>query len=166
MASDAIDTMVAARTVDWTSDEHVALARLIATLRPSPRHLRDILDWLDDIGTRAGQRPSAVLADPVLVRLLAARGSAPDRLKRWKEALRRLRYPRLAAREAEAGALVRAMALGPGVRIQLPPALEGGAVAVTVTAASADDLGASLTRLDASLRAGDIARLFSLLDEL
>ena len=32
---------------------------------------------------------------------LAARGSAPDRLKRWKEALRRLRYP--AARRPRAG---------------------------------------------------------------
>lgn len=166
MSSPAIDELVAARTVDWTDDERAALARMIATLRPSPRHVRDILDWLDDIATRAGDRAGAVLAEPGLVRLLDARGSAPDRLKRWKETLRRLRYPRLVAREAEATSLVRAMALGPAVRIQLPPALEGGAVTVTITAATETEFTAALTRLDKSLRAGEITRLFALLDEL
>ncbi len=166
VASAAITEMIDARTADWSDHECVALGRVVDVLRPSPRHLRDILDWLDDIATRDAGRPGAVLADPGLSRLLAARGSAPDRLKRWKEALRRLRYPRLVAREAEATTLIRGMALGPAARIQLPPALEGGALTVTLTVTSADALAQALARLDTSLRAGDIARLFGLLDEL
>jgi len=166
VASAAIDALIAARTADWSSDERATLHRVVEALRPSPRHLRDILDWLDDIAIRDAERPGAVLADPGLTRLLDARGSAPDRLKRWKEALRRLRYPRLVACETQAAALIRAMALGPATRVQLPPALEGGALTVTITATSADGLLDALARLDTTLQAGDIARLFSLLDEL
>ena len=166
MTSPAIDALVAARTGSWTEDERAALARVIAALRPSARHLTDVLDWLDDIGVRDGHRPGELLATPELARLLDARGSAPDRLKRWKETLRRLRYPRLVAREAEAAALIRAMALGPDVEVGLPAALEGGALRITITAASAETLAAALGRLDAGVRGGAMATLFGLLDEL
>src|SRR6185369_17043261 len=110
----------------------------------SPRHLADVLDWLDDIAARGGTRPAAALANPSLRAALGGGGSPPDRLKRWKEALRRLRYPRLAAREQEFAAAVRALELGRGVTIAPPAALEGGVVTLTIRAGSVAELATVL----------------------
>ena len=158
------DELLAARTATWTDDERAALTTVAATLRPSPHHLTDVLDWLDDIAARDGTRPAAVLAAPALAAAFASKGSAPDRWKRWKDALRRLRYPRLVAREQEVAAAMRALDLGRGVTIAAPAALEGGTMTVTIRAASAAELDATLDRLDAARRAGTLARLFTLLD--
>jgi len=157
------DELLAARTAAWPEADRTAVAEVVAALRPSPRHLADVLDWLDDIAARDGTRAAAVLAAPTLRAALAARGSAPDRLKRWKEALRRLRYPRLAAREGEFGAAVRALDLGRAVTIVPPAGLEGGTLSVTIRAASADELAAALDRLEQCRRAGALVRLFDLL---
>jgi hypothetical protein len=124
----------------------------------------DVLDWLDDIAARDGVRPAAVLDAPALVSALASRGSAPDRLKRWKEALRRLRYPRLVAREQAFGAAVRGLALGRGVAIAPPVALEGGTVTITIRAGSAAELATHLEGLAAACRDGTISALFDVLE--
>jgi hypothetical protein len=158
------DELLAARTVAWADDERAALAGVVAALRPSPRHLADVLDWLDDIAARDGTRPAAVLGAPTLRAALHGGGSPPDKLKRWKEALRRLRYPRLVAREQAFAAAARALALGRAVAIAPPAALEGGTVTVTIRAASAAELDAILDRLARARDAGEIARLFALLD--
>jgi hypothetical protein len=158
------DELLAARTAAWTDAERAALAEVVAVLRPSARHLGDVLDWLDDVAARDGGHPSAVLATPALRAALASRGSAPDRLKRWKEALRRLRYPRLAARERAFAEAVRALDLGRTVTITPPAALEGGTITVTIRAGSADELAATLDRLVRAREAGGLAGLFDLLD--
>jgi len=158
------DEMLAARTTAWTDEERTVMAGVVAALRPSPHHLADVLDWLDDIGARDGVRPAAVLAAPTLRAALAARGSAPDRLKRWKEALRRLRYPRLVARERDFAAAVRALDLGRGVAIVPPAGLEGSTVSVTIHVSSAAELDAILERLEHCRHSGDLTRLFALLE--
>lgn len=158
------DELLAARTSSWTADERTTMADVVDALRPSPRHLADVLDWLDDIAARDGVRPAAVLAGPPLRAALASPGSPPDRLKRWKEALRRLRYPRLAAREQEFAAAVRALDLGRGVAIASPAGLEGATVTITIRAGSAAELDASLERLERSRGAGELGRLFRLLE--
>ncbi|MCC6850639.1 MAG: hypothetical protein IT294_19285 [Deltaproteobacteria bacterium] len=158
------DQLLAARTSAWTDDERAALVAIVATLRPSAHHLGDALDWLDDLAARDGGRPASALDRPELQAALAAPGSAPDRWKRWKEALRRLRYPRLAARERAFAAAVRALDLGRNVAIAPSPAFEGGRVTVTIRAATVDELVASLDRLAEARAADDLARLFALLD--
>jgi hypothetical protein len=158
------DEILAARTATWTNAERAALAAAVAALRPSAHHLGDVLDWLDDIAARDGGHPSAVLAAPALRAALASRGSAPDRLKRWKEALRRLRYPRLVARERAFADAVRALDLGRAVTVAPPAALEGGTIAVTIRAGSAAELHATLDRLQRAREAGGLAGLFDLLD--
>lgn len=140
------------------------LAAVVGELRPSAHHLADALDWLDDVATRDGIRPAAVLATPALRAAASSPGSAPDRWKRWKEALRRLRYPRLAAREAEFAEAVRALDLGRAVRLVAPPAFEGGEITITMRAATADELAAALDRLARAHADGALARLFALLD--
>lgn len=164
MSAPAVAALLAARTAAWTAAERAALDQVVAALRPSARHLTDVLDWLDDVAVRDGVRPAAVLARPGLEAQLRARGSAPDLLKRWKEVLRRERYPRLAAREDALAATVRGLGLGRAVRVQPPAALEGGVVTFTIAARSADELAEVLERLHAALAAGRIEALFALLD--
>lgn len=159
------EALMAARTAAWTADERATLVAIVAVLRPSTRHLSDLLDWVEDIAVRDQVTPAQVLADRALAAITRAGGSAPERLKRWKERLRRLRYPRLAAREAAIAELVRAMDLGAAVSLVPPPALEGGTVTIAIRARSTAELVQTLERLRAGVARGDIARLFALLDE-
>ncbi len=159
------EEILAARTGAWPDDARAVLAGVVAALRPSARHLSDILDWLDDVAARDGTSPGAALADAELGRIVAAGGSAPERLKRWKERLRRLRYPRLAARERAIADQLRAMDCGPDVVITPPPSLEGGVATITIRARSAAELAAAVERLRAGIARGDVDRLFRLLDE-
>lgn len=158
------DELLVARTASWAAEERDDLATLVAELRPSPHHLGDALDWLDDVAVRDGLRPGAILAAPTLRAAAASPGSPPDRWKRWKEALRRLRFPRLAAREAEFAAAVRALGLGRTVTIAPPPSFEGGEMTITLRAATAEELATALERLGQATTDGTLARLFALLD--
>jgi hypothetical protein len=160
-----IETLIAERTTTWTAQERVALRTVVEALRPSARHLTDILDWLDDIAARDRVRPAATLADHDLQAVLRFRGSRADRLKRGKERLRRLRYPRLAAREAAVADLVRAMDLGSAVVVAPPPLLEGGLVTITMAVRSPEELAAALERLRDGIARGDVGRLFALLED-
>lgn len=157
------DELLAKRTGDWTVEERARLADVVATLRPSAHHLGDALDWLDDIAARDGARPAAALADPTLRAALAGRGSAPDRWKRWKEALRRVRYPRLVAREQAFRDAARALDLGRGAVVVPPSDLEGGVVTVTVRIASVDDVTDHVERLEKARQSGAWSRLFEVL---
>ncbi|MBI3767914.1 MAG: hypothetical protein HY271_05380 [Deltaproteobacteria bacterium] len=159
------DEILAARTAAWPVEARSALAAVVDALRPSAHHLSDMIDWLDDIAIRDGTSPGVVLADPDLRALLTAGGSAPERLKRWKERLRRLRYPRLVARERVLADHLRAMECGPTVGITPPPALEGGVVTVTIRARSAAELATAVESLRTRIARGDVDRLFALLDE-
>ena len=154
------------RAASWTADERDALEAVIAALNPSARHLTDALDWLEEIAARDGTRPAAALADAELQAALHARDSAPDRLKRWKARLRRMRFPRLAAREAEIATALAALDLGDGVSVTPPFDLEGGTVTVTLRARSSAELAAAVERLRSSLQDGGLERVFRLLDEI
>jgi hypothetical protein len=158
------DELLAIRTSDWTQAERAELADIVGELRPSVHHLGDALDWLDDIAARDGARSAAVLADPTLRAALAGSGSAPDRWKRWKEALRRLRYPRLVARERAFRDAVRELDLGRGAAVAPPADLEGGVVTLTLRIASADDVMDHVERLVKAHRSGAWSRLFDVLD--
>jgi hypothetical protein len=159
------DAVIAERTANWSESDRSVLAEVLAALRPSARHVADILDWLDDIAAREGVRPGAVLADAELQAIVRYRGSAPDRLKRWKERLRRIRYPRLVAREREIVDLVRAMDLGDKVSVTPPPALEGGELTIALRVRSSAELATLLDRVRGGIARGDLDRLFTLLDE-
>jgi hypothetical protein len=159
------DDLIAAHTTAWSDDERAALRTVVASLRPSARHLTDMLDWLDDIAARDGTRAGAVLAEPELTAALRSGSSAPERLKHWKERLRRLRYPRLAARERALDDAIRRLALGTAITLAPPADLEGGVLTVTIRARSSDELAAAVECLRERLARGDVERLFALLDE-
>jgi hypothetical protein len=158
------EAILAARTAAWNEDRRSAFASLVAELRPSAHHLSDILDWLDDIAVRDGAPPGAILDDAELRAIANSGGSAPERLKRWKERLRHLRYPRLAARERAIADHLRAMACGPSLIITPPAGLEGGVVTVTIRSRSPAELTNAVETLRMQIARGDVERLFALLD--
>lgn len=160
------EDLLAARAATWPEDERAALGAIVEALRPSARHLADVLDWIEDIAARDHLPPGAVLARPELAAVLRSGASAPERLKRWKDGLRRLRYPRLAAREAAVADAIRALGLGGAITVAPPADLEGGVVTVTIRARAAEELAAALERLRDRLARGDVDRLFHLLDEV
>jgi hypothetical protein len=162
----AIDDLVASRTAAWTEQERESLGAVITALNPSARHLTDALDWLDEIAARDGARPAVALDDSDLQAAIRARGSAPDRLKRWKARLRRMRFPRLAARETEVASAINALDLGNAATVIPPPDLEGGVLTVALRARSSGELAAAVERLRTSVTRGAFDRVFALLDEL
>lgn len=107
---------------------------------------RDVLD---------GAALARISSDPRL-----GRG---DKLKRMKEELRRLRFPRLARLEDEIQRRVQEMKLGPLIQISFPPGLEGGELTVQIKAASHAELEKSARELAESLEKKAMKEIFELL---
>jgi hypothetical protein len=160
-----VEAMLGARTADWACSDAEALRARVATLRPSARHLEEILDWIDDIAARDGCAPAVTLADTELQAALRAAGSGPDRLERWKARLRRMRYPRLVARESAIATAIAALELGAGILVTSPRGLEGGGVTITLRAASSGDLEVALDRLRRAVEESRFEQVFALLAE-
>ena len=106
------------RWLGWKPKDRAALQDLAISLKASENHLRDMMDWLEEIALRdhigigdilAAKKFEELKTDPRLGRA--------DRLKQIKEQLRRLRYPRLAATEEEIHKRVQALKLHPQIRI-------------------------------------------------
>lgn len=105
-----------------------------------------------------------VLDGPALARISSdPRLGRSDKLKRMKEELRRLRFPRLARLEDAIESRVREMKLGPLIQISFPPGLEGGGLTVQVKAASHAELERSARELAESLEKKAMKEIFELL---
>ena len=154
-----------ARWQAWAESDQHALLSLAHALQLGENHVRDFLDWLEEIVLRDGGSIAAVLQRPEMRRPLQLKQSRNDRLKAVKEALRKLRFPRIARLEHELQAGVKALKLGRQVRIAFPPAFEGDEVTLEVRVKSAEDLDAVLSRIRQRLTDGSFQHLFDLLDE-
>ena len=69
-----------------------------------------------------------------------------DKLKAVKDALRRIRYPRLSRLEEELRLAVKALDLGDRVRVSFPPSLEDEEITVELKARNLKELTDSLSR--------------------
>ena len=63
-----------------------------------------------------------------------------DRLKKIKEQIRRLRYPRLAETEDALRGKIQELKLHPEIRLSVPPGLEGGQIRVEFSVANHEEL--------------------------
>ncbi len=122
------------------------------------------MDWLEEIALRDRIEINAVLSSKTIDDLKTdpRRGRA-DRLKRVKEQIRRLRYPRLAAAEEEIRTRIQALKLQPEIRLSVPAGLEGGRLQVEFSAASAAELRDAANRLARAAAAPQAAEIFALL---
>lgn len=146
------------------ADGRVCL-ELIAELKLGENQYLDLWRWAADIAARDGVTLAQVLGHADLRRALARPIGRADRLKAYKEALRRLRYPQLVAQEARLEALVQQLDLPRGVRVVLPERLEGDTVKIEIEADSAAQLMRCGEAVARAAAAPECAAIFALLDE-
>ena len=144
--------------------DQAAMLRLACTLRLGGNHFNDFLDWCVEISLRDGCSITSVIDGKELAPTLAdSRMGRNDKLKHAKEALRRLRYPRLTRIEDEVSRKLRSLKLDPRIRITVAPGLEGG-LKVELQAGGVDAL-ARLARELESLAGNDTAKeVFALME--
>ncbi len=145
------------------ADQH-ALLGLARNLRLGGNHFNDFLDWCVEIALRDGCSIASVVDGKELAPTLAdSRMGRNERLKHAKEALRRLRYPRLTRIEDEVRARLRRLKLDPRIRVTVTPGLEGG-LKVELQAGGVETL-ARLARELESLADDETAReVFALME--
>jgi hypothetical protein len=149
----------------WTETDQAALWEIVYELQLGENHLRDFLDWCEESSLRDGQTIAALLARSEIRQPLTAKLGRNDKLKVVKEALKKIRYPRLSRLQEDLGAAIKALDLGARVRVSLPPSLEGDEITVEIKARNAKELRDSLQRLQQRLDDGTIQRLFDQFDQ-
>jgi hypothetical protein len=157
---------VLARWQAWAHEDQAAFLTLAEKLQLGENQIRDFLDWLEEVAVRDGGAIHEILARPEIRRPLDSRLSRNDKLKAVKDALRKLRYPRLSRLEEELRAAVKALDLGSRVRVSFPPALEGDEVTIELKARNVRELAETVNRLQQRLEDGVLRRLFDMLDRV
>ena len=129
------------RWLAWPEPASAALCRLALALKIGENHLRDLMDWLEEIELRDGRAIDAILADRVIADIETdPRLGRADKLKRVKEQLRRQRFPRLASTEDAIKKRIHALKLQPEITLASPAGLEGGRLRVEFSASSQQEL--------------------------
>jgi hypothetical protein len=161
-----LSVQILARWQAWLEEDQAALLTLAEELQLGENHLRDFLDWLEEIVLRDGGTIPSLLSRMEVRRPLAAKLSRNDKLKAVKDALRRVRYPRLSRLEEDLRAAVKALDLGGRVRVSFPPSFEGDEVTVEIKVRNVKELDDSVTRLRQRLDDGRLQRMLDLLDQV
>lgn len=152
------------RWLEWQTADRDALAEIAIALKVSENHLRDMMDWLEEIALRDDQKIQAVLARPAILSIKTdPRLGRADKLKRVKEQLRRWRFPRLAAIEESIRMKIQALKLPGGIQLSVPPGLEGGRLMVSFSAGSSGELESLARRLSDAGSSDLLHEIFTLL---
>lgn len=152
------------RWLNWHPSDKEALLGLTLALRIGENHLRDLMDWLEDIALLAQAKiHDILLSDSVKEIESDPRLGRADKLKRIKEQIRRLRFPRLSRIEDVIQMRIRELKLYPQVKLSVPPGLEGGHLRVEFNASSHDELRSSIARLAEAAEKESVSEIFRLL---
>ena len=152
------------RWLAWSAKDKASLRDLVDALKPSENHLRDMMDWLEEIALRDRRAISEILSSKTIEDLKTdpRRGRA-DRLKQIKEQIRRLRYPRLAATEGEIRKRIQSLKLHPEIHLSVPTGLEGGRLQIEFAAASVGEFREQVEKLSKGAEVREAAEIFALL---
>ena len=152
------------RWLAWDAADQESLREIAVSLKISENHLRDMLDWLEEISLRDVAKIHEILRRPAIISIKTdPRLGRADKLKRIKEQLRRWRFPRLDAIEESIRLKIQALKLPAEVRLSVPPGLEGGRLRVEFSAGSAAELKAFIQRLSDAASTGRTVEIFDLL---
>jgi hypothetical protein len=152
------------RWLGWDEADRNALFRIVSSLKVGENHLRDLLDWLEEIAVRDGSAVRDVLASRFITEAETdPRLGRADKLKRVKEQIRRLRFPRLARTEDAIRECIHRLKLHPEIRLSVAPGLEGGALQVAFKASDAVDLNRLAGKLLEAAQQDALADIFRLL---
>lgn len=147
------------------AQDAAALLVLAERLRLGENHLRDFLDWAEEIAMRDDSCIATVLASEPVRGALGRDLGRNEAIKAVREALRRLRYPRLVAAEEDLARRLRALALPAGVRASLPPNLDGTELRFEIRAADVEQARAAVEALRRVLDDGALAAIYAALSE-
>jgi hypothetical protein len=130
-----------ARWLAWEQPDRDALYRLAFALKIGENHLRDLMDWLEEISLRDGLQVRQILGNGAVSGVESdPRLGRADKVKRIKDQIRRRRFPRLAQTEDSIRARIQELKLQPEIRLTVPAGLEGGRLRIEFDAASQDEL--------------------------
>lgn len=152
------------RWLGWDQPARDALLRLAVGLKVGENHLRDLMDWLEEIALRDQLTIGEILARRSITDIESdPRLGRADKLKRVKEELRRLRFPRLAQTEDSIRLRIQELKLYPQIRLTVPPGLEGGKLLVELRASSAEELKRLAVKLAEASDKYSVQEIFALL---
>jgi len=133
-------------------------------LKLSENHLREVMDWGEEIALRDGAAIATIFAAKSIDDIATdPRLGRADKVKRIKETLRRLRFPRMAQAEDRIDDKIRALKLQPEIRVTVPAGLEGGRVQVEFSVTSQQDFKRLAEKLAAAAETSLIGEIFALL---
>ncbi len=148
----------------WDERDSGGLWRLAYALKIGENHLRDLMDWLEEIALRDAVSIHEILSRPDLGRIETdPRLGRADKLKRIKEQIRRWRFPRLAETEDDLRKRIHELKLHPDIRLSVPTGLEGANLHVEFNASSAHELKRLAARLMAAADQEPVGDIFALL---
>jgi len=140
------------------------LAEIVFALKVSENQLRDAMDWLEEIALRDQSTIHEILGGSVITEIHTdPRLGRADKVKRIKDQLRRMRFPRLAETEDAIQKRIQSLKLQPEIRVSLPPGLEGGRIQVEISAASREELKRASKKLSDATENELTAEIFTLL---
>lgn len=153
-----------ARWLGWEQPASTALCRLALAFKIGENHLRDLMDWLEEIALRDGCAIDAILAGKTIADIETdPRLGRADKLKRIKEELRRQRFPRLARTEDAVRACILELKLQPDITLAAPAGLEGGRLRVEFSASSQQELKKLAAKLAEAADREAVREAFALL---
>lgn len=155
-----------ARWQAWSEEDQAALLAVVQELQLGENHLRDFLDWIEEILAREDGTVRELLSRVETHQPLHAKLSRNDKLKAIKDALRKIRYPHLSRLEEEVHLAVKALDLGNRIQVSFPPSFEGEEITVELKARNLQELTDNLHRLQQRVEDGSLQRLFELFDEV
>jgi hypothetical protein len=141
------------------AEAQAVVGRLVSVLAPSANALRELLSMATEVAARDKATLQDVLSEREILTLIAdldsqQRSSNKKQLfAEVKQHLFARRYPEVARVQSRLAALQKEIATRFGLRVELPPELEGDKLSVSVAARSAEDfakVGAALLELSRS----------------
>jgi hypothetical protein len=162
--SKGFHSRVLERWLGWEQPARDALFRLATSLKLGENHLRDLMDWLEEISQRDRATIEAILASKIVAEIESnPRLGRADKVKRVKEEIRRMRFPRLAQTEDSIRTRIHALKLHPAIRLTTPPGLEGGRLRVELSASAPEELKRLTDQLAAVTNSKPLREIFALL---
>src|SRR5262247_1511009 len=152
------------RWLGWDQLARDTLFRLAVGLKVGENHLRDLMDWVEEIALRDQSTIAEILTRKSIVDIESdPRLGRADKLKRVKEELRRLRFPRLAHLEDSIRVRIQELKLHHEIRLTVPQGLEGGKLRVEFSASTPEELKKLTVKLAEATAANSIREIFALL---
>ncbi|MGH7793848.1 MAG: hypothetical protein ACREQ2_02940 [Candidatus Binatia bacterium] len=149
------------RWLGWAAADRDALKEIAVGLKISENHVREMMDWLEEISSRDQSKIHDILAKQEIFSIKTnPRLGRADKLKRIKEQLRRWRLPRLAGIEDAIRHNIQALKLPAEIRLSVPPGLEGGRLQAEISAGSLAEFQQLASRLSDAAATNWVAEIF------